>query len=195
MKIITISGASGSGKTTLAHYIHNSIANSLFLSIDRYYLSKAEQIEKNGFFDFDDPASLDLPLLKKHLSELKSNGSANVPIYDFTISARAGYEEIHSDGLIIIDGLFAGSLLKDISDLDIFVDVDLDLALLRRIDRDMKERDRTLDSVTEQYMRDVRPAFFKHIKPIKSSADIVISNNHGTDKMIKEAEYLIPKLS
>ena len=111
MKIITISGASGSGKTTLADYIHKSKPGSLLLSIDRYYLSKVEQIDKNGFFNFDYPAALDIDLLKNHLQELRNNGQANVPIYDFTISERAGFELVTAKGTVIIEGLFAGSLL------------------------------------------------------------------------------------
>jgi uridine kinase len=67
MKIITVSGASGSGKSTLATHIHNLVPDSLLLSLDRYYLSKIEQIEKNGFSNFDDPAAIDSDLLKESL--------------------------------------------------------------------------------------------------------------------------------
>ncbi|MDG1859295.1 MAG: hypothetical protein P8I94_09340, partial [Emcibacteraceae bacterium] len=183
-----------SGKSTLAHYIHSMAKNSLLLSIDRYYLSKVEQLSKNGFFNFDEPKSLDLDYLEKNILEIKSNGTAQVPIYDFTVSERAGMETLNAESLVIIDGLFAGSLLKDKSDLNIYVDVGLDLAILRRIDRDIKERGRTLESVVEQYMRDVRPSFYKHIEPIKSIADIVITNNHDPDQMIKEAKAIIEKL-
>lgn len=191
MKIITISGASGSGKSTLANYIHKAIPNSLLLSIDRYYLSKEEQIKENGFCNFDYPAALDVKLMKENLNLLKSDGSALVPIYDFTVSERAGYETVTAKNHIIIDGLFAGALLHGLSDLDIFVNVDLDLALLRRIDRDMNERGRTLESVTNQYMNDVRPAYFEHIKHIKDTADIVLTNNHSTDQLLSDAKGIL----
>ncbi|MDG1437430.1 MAG: hypothetical protein P8P98_00540, partial [Emcibacteraceae bacterium] len=150
---------------------------------------------KNGFFNFDNPASLDTELMKQHISELRSNGVANVPIYDFTISERADIETVKAKELIIIDGLFAGSLLGEESDLDIYVDVELDLALLRRINRDMKERGRTLESVAVQYMQDVRPSYFKYIEPIKSAADIVIINNHEADQMIKQARAILKQLN
>jgi uridine kinase len=191
MKIITISGASGSGKSTLANHIHQSTPGSLLLSIDRYYFSKAEQIERNGFFNFDYPSALDVDLMHSHLHNLKKEGQAEIPIYDFTISERAGYETVSTENHIIVDGLFAGSLISEISDFDIFVDVDLDLALLRRIERDMKERDRTLESVTEQYMKDVRPAYFKHIKSIKDGADLVIENNTSKEQLLKETEKIL----
>ena len=191
MKVITISGASGSGKSTLANHIHQSTPGSLLLSIDRYYLSKAEQIERNGFFNFDYPSALDVDLMHSHLHNLKKDGQTEVPIYDFTISERAGYETVEAENHIIVDGLFAGSLLGDISDFDIFVDVDLDLALLRRIERDMQERGRALESVTEQYMKDVRPAYFKHIKSIKEDADMVIENNISKERLLEETEKIL----
>jgi len=191
MKIITISGASGSGKSTLANYIHNSTPDSLLLGIDRYYLSKKEQIAKNGFINFDYPTALDVELMKENIKLLQRDGEATVPLYDFTVSKRSGYETVTAKNHIIIDGLFAGTLLQDTSNLDIFVDVDLDLALLRRIERDMNERGRTLDSVKKQYMTDVRPAYFKHIKQIKETADIVLTNNHSTDQLLSEAKGIL----
>ena len=194
MNVITISGASGSGKTTLAQYIHRSMPGSLLLSLDRYYLSKNEQVEKNGFCNFDDPSAIDANLLKLHLNELKTSGRANVPVYDFTISERAAYEEVTANGMIIIEGLFAGSLLPIESDLKIFVEADLDLALLRRIKRDMTERGRTLESVTEQYISFVRPAYFKHVENIKSNADHILINNGSTEQLIDDAKYIIDKL-
>lgn len=191
MKIVTISGSSGSGKTTLAEQISKKLPNSLLLSLDRYYLSKDQQIEMNGFCNFDFPTAIDIKLLKEHLAELKEKGSANVPQYDFTISQRVDYEIVTATNFIIIDGLFSGSLLIEESDLNIFVDADLDLALLRRIDRDMNERGRTLESVKNQYINDVRPAYFKHIESIKPKADIVITNNGDPDVLSDEADKII----
>ena len=191
MKIITVSGASGSGKSTLATHIHNLVPDSLLLSLDRYYLSKIEQIEKNGFSNFDDPAAIDSDLLKESLNSLKKNGTSNVPIYDFTVSQRAGYETVSATNTIIIEGLFSGLLLANESDLNVFIDVDLDLALLRRIQRDITERGRTVESVTEQYIHFVRPAYFKHIENIKSTSDIILKNNSSVDQFIKEAQNII----
>ena len=191
MKIITVSGASGSGKSTLATHIHNLVPDSLLLSLDRYYLSKIEQIEKNGFSNFDDPTAIDSDLLKESLNSLKKNGTSNVPIYDFTVSQRAGYETVSATNTIIIEGLFSGLLLANESDLNVFIDVDLDLALLRRIQRDITERGRTVESVTEQYIHFVRPAYFKHIENIKSTSDIILKNNSSVDQFIKEAQNII----
>ena len=194
VQVLTISGASGSGKTTLAEYIHQSNPGSLLLSLDRYYLSKKEQVDKNGFCNFDDPSAIDTFLLKEHLSELRTTGRTNVPVYDFTISERTGHEEVATSGLIIIEGLFAGSILPIESNLKIFVESDLDLALLRRIKRDMNERGRTLESVTEQYIKSVRPAYFKHVENIKSNAHHILINNGSTDQLIEDGKFIIEEL-
>ena len=191
MKIITISGASGSGKSSLAALIHRALSKSLLLSIDRYYFSKQEQIEKNGFCNFDYPQSLDVNLMHKHLETLKETGKAEVPIYDFTISQRTGYEQVAVEGYIIVDGLFAGEIISEISDLNIFIDVNLEIALKRRIERDMRERGRTLESVTNQYMNDVKPAYFKHIAHIKDKADIVFTNNDNLDLLKEHAKDVL----
>ena len=177
MKIITISGASGSGKSSLAALIHKALSKSLLLSIDRYY--------------FDYPQSLDVNLMHKHLEILKETGKAEVPIYDFTISQRTGYEQVAVEGYIIVDGLFAGEIISEISDLNIFIDVNLEIALKRRIERDMRERGRTLESVTNQYMNDVKPAYFKHIAHIKDKADIVFTNNDNLDLLKEHAKDVL----
>ena len=191
MKIITISGASGSGKSTLAEHILNASEGGLLLSLDRYYLSKKEQLEKNGYFNFDDPAALDIDLLKEHLATLKETGMCEVPIYDFTISERAGYETVKANEFILIDGLFAGAVLSLESNFNVYVDVDLDLALLRRINRDITERGRTVESVTEQYMNQVRPAFFKHIDAYKYKSNFIIENNTSKERLIEDGHYIL----
>ena len=194
MQVSTISGASGSGKTTLAEYIHQFTPGSLLLGLDRYYLSKKEQIEKNGFCNFDDPSAIDTELLKEHLFQLRTTGRTNVPVYDFTISERTGHEEVATSSLIIIEGLFAGSILSRKSNLTIFVETDLDLALLRRIKRDMNERGRTLETVTEQYIKYVRPAYFKHVENIKSNAHHILINNGSTNQLLEDGKCIIEEL-
>lgn len=188
MKIITISGASGSGKSTLAAHLAMKLEGSLLLTLDRYYLSKKEQLKKNGYFNFDDPASLEVDLLKKHLALLSVEGEADVPIYDFTISERAGYETVSATNAIIVDGLFPGALLDEEANLSIFVDVDLDKALERRVARDTAERGRSLESVLDQFENQVRPAYFEFIEPLKKTSDLVFQNNTTIENFLKDAK-------
>jgi uridine kinase len=188
IKIISVSGASGSGKSTLTHYLNNKIQGSLLLSLDRYYLSKAEQLEKNGYFNFDDPASIETDLLTKHLEMLKTDGETIVPIYDFTISERVGEEKVSAANTIIIDGLFAGAIIGDKSDYNIFVDVDIEKALERRITRDVAERGRTRESVLEQFASQVRPSYYKFVEPLRTTSDYVLKNNEDIETFLKDAD-------
>ena len=147
MNIITFSGASGSGKTTIAKYIHEKRKNSLFVSLDNYYLNKEQQVKKNGFVDFDNPASIDVDLLKKNILELEQEGKTKIPIYCFIKRDRIGYKEIFKKDLLILEGLYASYFRLDNVKLNIFINVDLDIALLRRLKRDINERNRSFDDI------------------------------------------------
>lgn len=195
MKIITISGASGSGKSTLAAHLEKQINGGLLLSLDRYYLSKKEQLDRNGYFNFDDPASIEIELLKEHLNVLSEYGEASVPVYNFKVSERAGYEKILAKDVIIIDGLFPGALLEKETDFSIYVDVDLNTARERRIKRDMVERGRTLESIIEQFESQVKPAYFDFIEPIKQTSDLIIENNNDIEKFLENSQKVIKQFT
>ncbi|RLA83992.1 MAG: uridine kinase [Epsilonproteobacteria bacterium] len=177
MKIILISGASGSGKTTLANLLVKLDNNIKLISIDNYYLNKEEQIKKNGFCNFDYPDSFDCELLIKNINELTSIGTTQIPQYCFDNHDRIGYKKFNSGKILIIEGIYAGKLLANKNYMNIYVDIDLDLALIRRIKRDMNSRNRTLDSILDQYLEFVRPAYIKYVKDMKLSATTIIQNN------------------
>ena len=177
MKIISISGASGSGKTTLANLLISFDSKATLISLDNYYLNKEEQILKNGFFDFDHPESFDYELLMKNIRELTSVGTTQIPQYCFNNQDRIGYKTIKSNNLLIIEGIYASKILVNECSMNIYVDIDLDLALIRRIKRDMNNRNRTLDSILNQYLDFVRPAYIKYVQDMKLNANKVIQNN------------------
>ncbi|MCK5424918.1 MAG: AAA family ATPase [Emcibacter sp.] len=194
MKIILISGASGSGKTTLAKLIHSLCPNSTLLCLDSYYFSKKEQIERNGFCNFDDPKALDSDLFVKNIEELTRDGSAMIPRYNFEISERAGYEEYKSSEILIVEGLFSSLFASKKSVLNVFIETDMDIALLRRINRDMKERKRTIESITEQYLNFVRPSYLKHVDKIKEISDIIINNKTSIVNLENVAKDIIKSI-
>jgi uridine kinase len=147
------------------------------VSLDDYYLSEEQQIVNNGFCNFDHPDSCDYQLLIDNINELKRYEKTHMPKYCFKSKSRVGYEEISASGILIVEGLYASKLLKNISDFNIFVDVDLDLGLIRRIKRDIYSRGRELDEILEQYMRFVRPAYFKYVQNMKLDSDKIVCNN------------------
>lgn len=178
MMFIGIAGGTGSGKTTLAERIHQKFPGSVLISQDSYYrdishLSVKERKERN----FDHPDSLEFSLLRAHLLDLKEGRSINVPIYDFCEHMRVSEtKHIEPANIVIIEGilLLAVSEVRDLFDLKIFVDTDNDERVLRRIERDIKERGRTLDDVKAQYLKTVKPMHDIYVEPSKKFADIII---------------------
>lgn len=183
MKIISISGASGSGKTTLANILTSFNPKATLISLDNYYLNKEEQIIKNGFFDFDHPESFDYVLMIKNIKELTETGRTEIPQYCFDKQDRVGYKTVTSDKLLIIEGIYANKLLVNECSMSVYIDIDSDLALIRRIRRDMKNRNRTLDSILDQYLDFVRPAYIKYVQDMKLYAGKVIQNNGLEDDL------------
>ncbi len=185
MKIISIAGGSGSGKTTIAKFLHQKHKrNSVIISLDDYYFNKEQQIKKNGFCNFDHPKAIDCELLLQNISELKEKGSTSVPRYSFKDRARLGFIEVHSKELLIVEGLHSIELLESVCDVAVFIRADLDLSLLRRINRDINDRGRSIESITEQYIKDVRPSYLKYIKNQEKISNIVLDNNKSKSHLV-----------
>lgn len=178
--IIGVAGGSGSGKTTVVRHIINTIGedNILLLQHDSYYrdlkhLSFEERTKQN----FDHPSSLETELMIRHIKALKNGYQVEVPIYDFTQHIRKEEtRQVNAKKVILIDGIliFSEKELRDLMDIKLYVDTDDDIRLLRRIKRDIIERDRELDNVLNQYQKFVRPMHLEFVEPSKRYADIII---------------------
>lgn len=176
--LVGIAGGTGSGKTTLAEKIHEAFPQAVLLSEDSYYkdlshLTKEERDEQN----FDHPDSLEFSLLRNHLISLKKGFSIEQPIYNFHVHAREKQTElVHPTKIILVEGilLLAAPEVRDLFDIKIFVDADGDIRLLRRIERDMKERSRSFDSIKKQYYTTVKPMHDIFVEPSKKYADIIV---------------------
>ncbi len=178
MKIICIAGGSGSGKSTVAGLVYQKYkSNSVVLSLDDYYINEKQQIEINGYCNFDHPGAVDCKLLIQNINDLKEKGSTLVPRYSFKDRDRVGFVKVKNSDFLIIEGLHSIALLKGIFDVSIFIKSDLDLSLLRRINRDIADRGRSIERITEQYIKDVRPSYLMYIKGQELLSDIVIENN------------------
>lgn len=181
MYIIGIAGGSGSGKTTFAEKILSKVnlPDITLLTMDSYYLPELPNslLTQKGSFNYDHPAAFDWELLHTHLSELKRGNSIEAPIYDFSTGLRK--RETHTiepKGILIFEGIFTLFDIEIRSTLDImvFLHVDADIRFTRRLNRDVKERGRTLESVIEQYYETVRPMYQKYLDPQKQYADFII---------------------
>jgi len=178
--VVGITGGTGSGKSTVAKEIFRSLPekNILIIQQDAYYKKQSHlTMEKRIKTNYDHPLAFDTDLLIDHLNRLISFDPIEKPIYDFSIHDRK--EEtvrVEPREIIILEGimLLEDSRLRDLLDIKIFVDTDPDVRILRRIKRDIRDRGRTLESVTEQYLSTVKPAHNQFIEPSKKYADIII---------------------
>ena len=181
MKIIGITGGSGSGKTTFAKKLIARVGREdiKILSMDSYYLGSQPQeiTTKTGKANFDHPMAFDWNLLKEHLFSLKNGEEIEIPIYDFKTSSRLDKtENMSPPSILIFEGIFTlfDQEIRDLLDIKTFLFVDSDIRFTRRLNRDVKERGRTLDSVISQYYETVRPMYEKFLAPQKQFADFIV---------------------
>lgn len=186
--IIGVAGGSGSGKTTVVKHIINAIGedNIVVIQHDSYYRDlKHIPFEERTKQNFDHPSALETELMIRHINALSEGYSVEVPIYDFAKHIRKDETQtVYPRKIILVDGIliFSEKQLRKSMDIKIFVDTDDDIRLLRRINRDIIERDRSLQSVLSQYEKFVRPMHLEFVEPSKRYADIIIP--HGGENQV-----------
>jgi uridine kinase len=177
-KVIGICGGSGSGKTTIVRKISELVSDFVFVPQDNYYKSATYMSNSNiTAFNFDHPDAFDNELLIRHLQKLKDMEPIEMPTYDFVHHRRRDETiQVEPKKLVIFEGImtFTNKEVRDLIDLKIFVDTPDDIRFIRRLERDIKERGRTMESVIEQYLTVVRPGHYEFIEPTKQFADIII---------------------
>ena len=184
--IIAIAGASASGKTLLAQTVFNEIQQDLGMDCsvatmaeDAYYRDQSHlDFEQRELTNYDHPDAFEHELLLEHLQSLAEGQAIEMPSYDFTRHTRAAEtRRIQPAKVILIEGilLLSDARLREQFDIKVFVDTPLDICLLRRIERDLEERGRSLDSVITQYTSTVRPMYFEFIAPSRAHADLVVT--------------------
>jgi uridine kinase len=183
--IIGISGASASGKSLLANTIVNELGSNqvVVISEDSYYKDHSNiPFEERTQINYDHPNSLDHELLYQHLQQLQQGKTVEVPIYNHSSHLREKETRtIGQHSIIVLEGilLFVEKELRDLMDIRIFMETALDICLIRRLKRDLKERGRSLDAVLKQYNDTVRPMYLQFIEPSKRYADIIVPRGGG----------------
>ena len=177
--IIGIAGGTGSGKTTLAENIVTHFGQSItLLCHDDYYKAHDElPYSEREKLNYDHPDAFDTELLISHLEALKRGESIACPIYDYTVHNRSSRTKIiEPTPVILLEGIliFASPEVRELLDMKVFVDTDADVRILRRIVRDVRERERTLESVISQYLTTVKPMHEAFVEPSKKHADIIV---------------------
>ena len=181
--LIGIAGGSGSGKTFLANEILKKNKKKIvILEQDSYYkdLSNLKLTERN-LQNFDHPNSIEIKLLKKHIKYLLNGKSIKKPIYDFSSHTRKKeYKIIKPKPIIIIEGILILHFkqLLDFFSLKIYIDIKSDIRFIRRLLRDVKERNREPEDICNQYLNFVRPMHNKFVEPSKYNSDILIQKKN-----------------
>lgn len=178
--IIGVTGGSGGGKTSVSRAILNSFPNARIAMIqhDSYYKDQSHiSFEERVKTNYDHPLAFDTDFMIQQLKELLAGRPVDIPIYDYKEHTRSNrtFRQEPQD-VIIVEGILVleDERLRKLMDIKLFVDTDDDIRIIRRIQRDMVERGRSLESIIEQYTSVVKPMYHQFIEPSKRYADIVI---------------------
>ncbi|MGQ9856683.1 MAG: uridine kinase [Fervidobacterium sp.] len=197
MYIILVGGGTGSGKTTVAKRIMESIGSDkcVMLPMDNYYKDMSHlPLEERKKYNYDHPDMIEHTLIVKHVKELLTGKSVDLPDYDFAQYTRTENSiKVDPKPILLIEGIFAlyYDELRALADLKIYVDTEGDERFIRRLQRDIFERGRTIESVINQYLNTVKPMHDAYVEPTKKHADIIIPRGGYNDKAIEVVvEYI-----
>jgi uridine kinase len=187
--LIGIGGGSGSGKSALAKRIQEAAGDErvAVIELDTYYrdfshLPKSERERLN----YDHPDALDWDAILDDLSALRDGEAVELPVYDFTTHERRDEViEVYPTPAVIVEGIhcLVHEPLRELLDIRIFVDTDADVRFIRRLRRDILDRDRSIDGVVAQYMATVRPMHNDYVEPGRRHADIIVPESTGQNQL------------
>lgn len=183
--VIGVAGGSGSGKTTIINSIIDELTGYDIVTIqhDSYYKDNRHlPFYEREKINYDHPDALETNLLIQHLKELIAGREIEAPVYDFTKHTRKKYGEKKKPAqIVIVEGIliFVEKELRELMDVKIFVSTNSDIRFIRRLKRDMAERNRSMDSVINQYLKSVRPMHLSYVEPSRRHVDIIIPEGHN----------------
>ncbi|MEG2842907.1 MAG: uridine kinase [Ruthenibacterium sp.] len=198
--IIGIAGGTASGKTTLVKRLKERFGEDVaVVSHDNYYKRHdALPYEERCKLNYDHPNAFDTELMIEQVKELANGAVIACPTYDFTVHNRADETLLIAPAsVIIVEGIliFTEPALRELMDVKIFVDTDADVRILRRVVRDVKKRERTLESVVTQYLTTVKPMHEQFVEPSKRYADLIVpeggKNLVAFDMIVRRVEQYV----
>jgi len=189
--LIAIAGPSGSGKTTLASNLAASLpAACATIALDSYYLPLPDlSLDERALRNYDHPNALDWPLLHVQLETLLDGRAMDTPVYQFDQHTRASAtRRIEPEPYLILEGILAlhSPEIRRLADLKTFVVASPEACLTRRIERDIAERGRTLESVLEQFNTTVWPMALEFVLPTQPYADLTVSGEAPLEQSVEE---------
>ena len=197
--IIGIAGGTASGKTTLVSTLCNHYGKdiSAIISQDSYYKDLSNlSLKQRTITNYDHPNSIDIDLFHENLTELKNGKVIEKPTYNFETHTRnLSFESISPKKLIFVECtlIFHFRRLLNLMLVKIFLFAPENIRYNRRIERDLSERGRTIDSVINQYKKTVLPMHQKYVEPTKKLADIHISGENNIKISTKQVIQTIDR--
>jgi uridine kinase len=184
---IAVVGGTGAGKTTISNAILDRVGSHHIALIphDSYYKDLEDiPFAQPGIRNFDHPDALNTGLMIEHIKQLQHGKAVDIPIYDFTnYQITDQVQRIDPQPIILIEGILILSepMLRALFDIKIYVDIDADIRFIRRLQRDIVERGRSVESVINQYLTTVRPMHMQFVEPSRRYADVIIpEGGHNT---------------
>ena len=191
--VLGVAGGSASGKTTIINKLQDYFGEDIaVISHDAYYKAHPEMtFEERSHLNYDHPDSFESDRMAEDVRKLIKGNAIDMPVYDYVNHNRSA-ETVHVEpkNVIVMEGILIleNKELRDLMDIKIFVDTDADERLMRRIQRDMIERGRSIESIITQYSETVKPMHEEFVEPSKKHADIIIprggENAAGLDMLI-----------
>ncbi len=179
--MIGIAGGSGSGKSTFTNRLKKEFGDQVTVIYhDNYYRSNdGIPFEVRQKVNYDHPDAFETDLLIAHLKALRRGESVQCPVYNYAEHNRSQETvELRPSRIIIVEGILVleNPELRSLFDIKIYVEADADERIIRRIIRDVKERGRHVEDISEQYLTTVKPMHYLYVEPTKALADIVINS-------------------
>tara|TARA_Y100000780_G_scaffold179442_1_gene164934 strand:+ start:317 stop:934 length:618 start_codon:yes stop_codon:yes gene_type:complete len=194
--VIGVVGGSGAGKTTLVWSLADRLgADVSVLWFDEYYHDLVHLTpDERALVNYDHPDSLDVDLLVSHLDGLLAGRPAEVPVYDFTTHTRTGTtRRVDPRPVIVVDGILvlAFPVIRERLDVSVFVEAPAEVRLARRLDRDVRERGRTPESVRTQFAATVAPMHDAFVSPCRDLADLTLD---GQGDLVANLGLIVDRL-
>ena len=189
MLVIGICGASGSGKSTLARELEAKLnKRCIYLKQDSYYRDHSDMsFEDRERINYDEPQAFEHDVLRNDLFALRDGQAIAAKNYDYTEHRRADTgERIEPADVVLIEGIhvFYDEAVRDLLDFKIYIQVDPDVCLLRRVKRDIRDRGRSIDGIYRQYLETVKPMYEKYIRRYVDYADLIVARGGKNARIV-----------
>lgn len=189
MLIIGICGASGSGKSTMAKALSARLQKPcIYIKQDSYYKDHPDMsFEERERINYDEPEAFEHDALRNDLIRLRNGQAITAKEYDYTQHRRCDPGiTIEPTDVVLIEGIhvFYDQEVRDLLDFKIYIQVDPDVCLLRRVKRDIRDRGRTIESVYRQYLETVKPMYEKHIRNYVEHADLIVARGGKNARIV-----------